>query len=147
MNYAKYIVFFCLSLALMACGKGRSGLADAIDPETGSFQKYRTWKAENGKMEIYGVDLRYIQVFKSKTSEKIDTAAMDTESTAKLSAIQNATAQLCHTSTSQLQNIENNVVYFGEVKNQIGGDTIQCSYMKRYSDGIGSITMARNPTN
>ena len=131
----------------MACGKGRSGLADAIDPETGSFQKYRTWKAENGKWELYGVDLRNIQVFKSKTSDKLDTAAMDTEATAKLSDIQNATAQLCHASTSQLKNIQNDVVYFGEVRTQIGGDIVDCSYMKRYSDGLGSITMARNPTN
>ncbi len=144
MRSNKIAVVFFLGLFLAACGK--SGLADAIDPETGSFQKYKTWKAENGKLEVYGVNLRLINVYKSKTSDKLDTVAMDTESSAKLSEIRNATAKLCHTSSSNLENIENNVVYFGEVKNQIGGDIIRCSYMKRHSDGIGSIVVARNPS-
>jgi len=141
--------FFILAIALIitACGQGRSGLADAIDPETGTFEKYRAWKAENGKFELYGADIRKIEAWKSETSDKLDSIAISTEATAKLSEIRNATAKLCHTSINNLENTENNVVYFGEVRSQIGSDVVRCSYMKRHSDGLGSITFARNPTN
>jgi len=136
-----------IALSVTACGQGRSGLADAIDPETGTFEKYRAWKAENGKFELYGAAITSIQVWKSETTDKLDTIAIDTGSNAKLSEMREATAKLCHTSVSNLENTENNVVYFGKVRSQIGSDIVECSYMKRYSDGLGSITLARNPTN
>ena len=136
-----------LALSITACDQGKSGLADAIDPETGTYQKYRTWKAENGKFELYGADIKSIQIWQSETSDKLDTIAIDTESNAKLSEIRNAAAKLCHTSVNNFENTENNIVYFGKVRSQIGSDIVECSYMKRHSDGLGSITFARNPTN
>jgi hypothetical protein len=146
MKLAKLFIISTV-LAMTACGQGRSGLAEAIDPETGSFEKFRAWKAENGKYQLYGVDIRTIRVWKSETSNKLETVAIDTESNAKLSEIRNATAKLCHINVSNLENSENNIVYYGTVRRQLGSDVVECGYSKRHSDGLGSITFARNPTN
>jgi hypothetical protein len=143
MKCLRFSLLICLYIFLSGCGK--SGLADAIDPESGSFTKFKTWKAENGKFEVYGVDIKYIDVRKSEDSDKLDWVGMDTKSSAKLSEIQNATAKLCHASSGKLQNTENSIVYFGEVRNKIGGISYKCMYMKRHSDGVGSISIHMNP--
>jgi hypothetical protein len=50
MKCLRFSLLICLYIFLSGCGK--SGLADAIDPESGSFTKFKTWKAENGKFEV-----------------------------------------------------------------------------------------------
>ena len=121
----------------------KNSLEDAIDPVSGSFEKFKKWKAESGSFSLYGVHIHYINVEKDNATGKIIDAAMDTVADSKLSSIQNASAKLCHTSAGKYENTENDTVYFGSVDSEINGYVYHCSYMTRHSDGVGSISMTR----
>lgn len=143
MNIIKNIVAASAVLLLTACGPNPGDLGKVINPQTGNFQKYSQWKAANGKSDVYGVVIKHVRVETNEVIGMLGYVALETEPDTKLADIRTAVAKLCDVSEDQVSSQKDDAAHTGEANTTIGGESLRCSYMKRSSDGAGTIILAR----
>ena len=119
-----------LSISLLGC-VGKNPFEDAVDPQTGSREKWRAWVDDGGLNKLsdfYGLDIRNVNV--TWNQGKVESLAMFTSKTHSPKDVRKAMSKICGGADSDWEREENWARHMGKLENS----TATCRYL---DDGRG----------